>query len=1106
MGTQGYATAIGSSSKVWYMLANGALQNVYYPQTDNPDTYGLQFYVTDGSSFTDSEITGTTHKVALADPRSPTFTQTNTATSGRYTITKTYVADPARSVILVNTTFTNTSGSALSLYADYLPQLNNQGNGNTGSTDTAGGDLVASNGPVSSAMASSVGFSAASTGYVGTPSSGSAQLTGGHALDSRYDAVTTPGHIEQTAQIPVAAAGSTTFTLALAFGGSTAAATADASASLNAGFTATQTAFQSGWHSWWDGLDSPPASVASSPGLLTQYETALMEVKADEDKTYTGGFVASPSTPWGASVSADGGGQHGYHLVWTRDEYQMASALLAAGDKQDASDALSYILSYEMNSNGQVKQNTWLNGNPMWGGNQQDEQADPIILAYQLGRTGAADFAKIKLLAAFIAANGPTTGQERWEENGGYSPATIAAEIAGLVCAAQIATTNGDTADAASWTATAKTWASKVVGWTYTTSGPYGGGSYFLRLTPDGQPNSGATIGLANGGGNHDDRTVVDQSFLDLVRLGVIAPKATEITSTLAVDDAHIAVHTPEGPIDHRYGFDGYGENASGADYTGAGVGQPWPVLIGERGEYDVAASDLTGAQSALQTMADAAADDQISEQVWGGATGTNGFTFGKPDNSATPLMWAMAQYVRLAVDISAGQDVDTPQAVCQTFNACAAAPTQAPAAPTALATTAVHTTSVTLSWTGSQFAAGYKVYRDSGTGTAALIATTGSTTYTDTGLTASTGYTYYVTAYNNIGSSPASNKVTVTTKAPSPPPNAPTGLKVTSATSTTASLAWTAATDTAGGTVAGYHVYRATATGTTALVGTTDATAYDDTGLSPTTDYTYTVTAFDTDGNESNASTPVTATTTANNVELVTVTVPAYTDATGLTVDLDGTLSALGSGQPDWAADGIHFTRRDATHWSATVKAAGPTTLQYKYTIGGTWANNEETGSCGYVGNRTLIINGGTTNDTVANWAGPFPCGNPPTSSPTPTPTTTTPPPTGAVTETLTVALPAGTPTDAKVYLAGTLSALGEGQGDWAPDGLLMTRTDATHATARITAASPAALQYKYTLNGTWANNEETSSCAYVANRTMTVDGGTHSDTVAAWKGYGTC
>jgi glucoamylase len=970
LGTQGFATAASVSSKVWYLLANGGLQNVYYPQTDNPDTYGLQYYVSDGSTFTDSAAANTTHAITLADPKSLTWTQTDTATSGKYTITNTYVADPARSVILINTTFANKGTTPLNLYADYLPQLNNQGMNNTGGTDQATGDLIAQNGPVASALAASEAFITTSTGYVGTSSSGVAQLTSGHALSTPYTAVSGAGHIDQTGQIPVAASGSTTFTLALGFDSSESAATSDAGASLASGFTAVQNAYQSGWHTWVNGLNAPPASVTGNSKLLTQYEAALMEVKADEDKTYVGGFVAAPVTPWGSTVSADGGGQHGYHLVWTRDEYEMASALLAAGDKQDAGDALTYILNYEEESSGQVKQNTWLNGNVMWGGNQEDEEADPIILAYQLGRTGSADYAKIKSLANWITGNGPTTGQERWEENGGYSPATIATEIAGLVCASNIATANGDSSDASTWLAKAKSWASSVVGWTYTTNGSYGGGSYFLRITPDGQPNSGASIGLANGGGNHDDRTVVDQSFLELVRLGVLPATASQVTNTLAVDDAQIGVTMPEGLIDHRYGFDGYGEAASGADYTGAGVGNPWPVLTGERGEYDIAAGNLSGAQSALQTMADAAANYQISEQVWGGTTGTNGFTFGQPDNSATPLMWAMAQYVRLAIDISTGQDTDTPAVVCQTFNACAAAPTTPPTAPTNLTVTDTKTTSVSLSWTGASLAAGYHLYRATGSGTATVVATTGNTTYTDTGLSPSTTYTYYVVAYNNVGASPDSNSVTATTPAPGTPPSAPTGLKVTGTTSTTASLAWTAATDTTG-TVAGYDIYRATGSGNAVLVGTGTATSFTDTGLSPSTVYTYDVTAFDADGNTSAPSAPITATTTANNVEVVTVTVPADTAETGLKVYLAGNLSVLGEGQSDWAPNGIVFTQVDATHWTATIHAAGPTTLQYKYTLGGAWANNEETTSCGYVGNRTTVVNGGTENDTVANWKG---------------------------------------------------------------------------------------------------------------------------------------
>jgi glucoamylase len=148
---QGFADSVSSSSKVWYTLGNGELENVFYPQTDTPDTFGLQYIVTDGSSFTDTETSGTSHAISLADPTSLVWQQVNTATNGDFTITKTYVADPARSVVLIQTTFDNLSGHPLSLYAGYLPQLNNDGMGNTGGTDGTSGDLVASNGSVSSA-------------------------------------------------------------------------------------------------------------------------------------------------------------------------------------------------------------------------------------------------------------------------------------------------------------------------------------------------------------------------------------------------------------------------------------------------------------------------------------------------------------------------------------------------------------------------------------------------------------------------------------------------------------------------------------------------------------------------------------------------------------------------------------------------------------------------------------------------------------------------------------------------------------------------------------------------------------------------------------------
>src|SRR5580704_16429881 len=260
----GFADSLGSASKVWYTLGDGELENVFYPETDTPDTFGLQYIVTDGSSFASTETANTTHSISLVDPTSLVWRQVNTASNGDFTITKTYIADPSRSVILIQTTFDNLSSSPLQLYADYLPQLNNDGMGNTGGTDSTSGDLVASNGTVSSALASSAGFTLTTTGYVGSSIDGSAQPADSYALTSPYSSASTAGHVVQVAQIPVAASGSTTFTLALAFDSSQSAAISDAAASLAAGFSSLESSFESGWHSWVGGLNSPPASVTGS--------------------------------------------------------------------------------------------------------------------------------------------------------------------------------------------------------------------------------------------------------------------------------------------------------------------------------------------------------------------------------------------------------------------------------------------------------------------------------------------------------------------------------------------------------------------------------------------------------------------------------------------------------------------------------------------------------------------------------------------------------------------------------------------------------------------------------------------------------------------------
>ncbi|MBV8212703.1 MAG: glucoamylase [Verrucomicrobia bacterium] len=701
----GFGTSYTTASNVWFTLQNGRLSEVYYPRIDTPSVRNLDFIVTDGESFATRAQDASTSLTRLVNlkppgsqkppgldsstdsPRSLTYQIENRDRADRWRLTTTFVTDPARPTLIIDIEFTSLNGKPYQLYVVYQPQLNNPlvAAPLDESGGTKGKALVASDkkGQVSSALVAAPDFTETANGYLGT-TDGGADLAQHYQLTS-HDGSALNGTVVQTGRLPLTGLKDGQHaTLALGFASAESKALDMANDSLAVGFDRASRDYADGWNKYLLSLRPAPPSLSSGQqGQL--YAVSSMVLAACEDKTYRGAFIASPSIPWafGTGLINPSGPYHG---VWSRDLYEIATALIADGDLDGAGRALDYVFNVQETSDGSCPQNTMVDGTPIFHSTQLDEVSDPIILAYQLGRKDAGTWSRhIKPAADFILNFAPLAGypapytmQERWEEQSGYSPACIACEIAALVCAADIARANGDKECAQRYLATADSWESQVEKWTVTKNGPYSSSPYYLRLTKDGQPDSGTTYNLANGGpGAFDQREVVDPGFLELVRLGIKPASDEVITNSLKVVDAQLSVTTSAGKFWHRYTNDGYGETSSGAPWlatppdSGTTHGRLWPIFAGERGEYEVAAHNLNAARANLVAMASTANEgDLLPEQVWDNQppTGQLGFVPGSGTTSATPLAWSHAQFIRLAFDLAAGQLLEQPSIVAERY------------------------------------------------------------------------------------------------------------------------------------------------------------------------------------------------------------------------------------------------------------------------------------------------------------------------------------------------------------------------------------------------------------------------------------------------------
>jgi glucoamylase len=686
-------TSATSNSTVWFTVANGITTEVFYPRADMPNLQEMQYVVTDGRTFVDLERDATDHQVAMPDQQALEYTITNTAKSRRYRLTNTYITNPDHNSLVIQTRFQSLDGGAYQLYILENPSTAGDGGTNDAYWDASSQALMSTNaqtlfGPpiaVASALKSSRPFVAHTNGYAGASSDCLVDLRAHKLLEYQLDSVVAPGDVVQCGGIGVGV--DTTFTLALGFGADPSTAQAEADNSLAAGFSMLEAAYRSAWHAYVTGLKPPPASVATDQNRRRAYYVALMALHAAEDKTHPGASVAGLATPWGEFVDATSLND-GYHRVWGRDLYEQATGLIAAGDTAQALRMAQFMWNAQyIGSATPGDHTTYVAGSfprysPVSGVSgaapkllgcceQFDQDAFAILLAWMTGLTDADTYSRIRITASHIADQGPET-TERWEELPGKSPSSIAAEIAGLVAAADIARLNGDEASAASWEATSDDWRARLTGWTLTTNGYWGQHSYFQRTASSADPNDNSQI-CALQEGCFFNRDVVDFGFLELVRLGVRPADDGDIASSVgpsaaAFDgNAAMQVTLPNGDVYfHRYNHDNYGEsNLDCTGWTAGGAnrfGRLWPLLSGERGEYELA--NGRPANVYLQSMADAAnAGWLIPEQVWDRAD-VPCYPVGAATGSTAPLMWAEGQYLRLANAIDVGYSLESPSVV----------------------------------------------------------------------------------------------------------------------------------------------------------------------------------------------------------------------------------------------------------------------------------------------------------------------------------------------------------------------------------------------------------------------------------------------------------
>lgn len=676
----GVGRACNFTSRVWFTVGDGILNEIFYPRPDLPCTKEAGFIVTAGDSFFSEEKADTISEVSWAKPGVPALRITNTHRGGRYRIHKEVMADPERDVVLQRTRFEALEGDPddYRLYLLLAPHLGDQGCHNTASFGNFKGTpmLFAKSEYSALAASASSGWKGRSAGYVGR-SDGWQDLSRHKQMLWHYE-LAKEGNVALTGEIHLE--GNLRFTLAIGFGRTESEAGFATRVSLARGFDQAWEEYIAEWEDWQEVIPEMAELGANNP----LYRTSAAILRIHEAVDQQGARAASLSTPWGEAREEQKAA--GYHAVWARDCAQSALGLLACGAGADALRTLGYLQSVQ-EADGHWPQVMWADGAPYWEAVQIDSIAAPLILygiAKQEGlftndSEAAAHWPMVQKSAEFICRNGPITEQDRWERNGGFSVYTLSIAIAALVIASETAREMGRQDLARYLVETADAWNAQVENWTYA------GGSKlaqalslrgaYCRIVPadeKGRPKFNGNVSLDN---SELKKSAVAEEMVSpdvwaLVRYGLRQADDERIRDTTAAIDATLKTVTPGGAVWHRYNNDGYGESAQGEPFCTEGIGRGWPLLSGERGHYELARGRLDGAKAVQLSLEKFAGEvGMLPEQIWdAGDILEKGLCLGCATGSARPLAWAHAEYLQLSRSIRDGRAFSCPSVVARRY------------------------------------------------------------------------------------------------------------------------------------------------------------------------------------------------------------------------------------------------------------------------------------------------------------------------------------------------------------------------------------------------------------------------------------------------------